>query len=77
MSEKAKKPVWEDVGSSMIAAFKYDEEAQTLAVMFNNTGLYTYLDVPSDVVAGLRKADSKGSYMRYAIIDMYAYTKGR
>ena len=74
---EAPKPVWEDVDSSMITAFKYDEATQTLQVMFNKTGLYTYLDVPPDVVAGLREADSKGSYMRYAIIDMYASQKGR
>ncbi len=71
------KPVWEDVDSSMIAAFKYDEATQTLAVMFIKTGLYTYQDVPPDVVAGLREADSKGSYMRYAIIGEYDYSKGR
>lgn len=72
---KLAKPVWEDVDSSMITAFKYHPESQQLDVIFNRTGIYTYFDVPADIVAGLRKASSKGSYMRYAIIDMYHSTK--
>ena len=72
------KPVWEDVDSSMISAFKYDEAGETLDVMFTRTGLYRYFDVPPDVVEGLRKASSKGSYMRYEIIDFYNYeNRGR
>lgn len=73
---KPSKPVWEDVDSSMISAFKYDEAEQTLEVAFNSTGSYRYFDVPPDVVKGLREASSKGSYMRWAIIDMYSYEKG-
>ena len=72
----AGKPTWEDVDSSMISAFKYDPEAQTLDVIFNRTGQYRYFDVPPDAVQGLREASSKGSYMRHAIIDMYYYEKG-
>lgn len=71
-----KKPTWEDVDSSMIAAFKYDESTQTLSVMFHN-GMYHYSDVPADVVDGLREASSKGRYMRSSIIDCYYYHKGR
>lgn len=62
---------WEDVDSSMIAAFKYNPTTQTLDVMFNRNGLYRYDNVPADVVQGLRDANSKGSYMRWAIIDRY------
>lgn len=75
--QKKKKPVWEDVDSSMISAFKYDEDSQTLEVAFNRTGIYQYYDVPPDIVDGLRESSSKGSYMRSMIIDMYAYTKGK
>jgi uncharacterized protein YuzE len=67
------KPVWEDVDSSMISAFKYDETTETLDVMFHRTGIYRYFDVPVDVVEGLRESSSKGSYMRSMIIDMYDY----
>ena len=74
---KPNKPVWEDVDSSMISAFKYNEAEQVLEVVFNRTGIYRYFDVPPKVVKGLREASSKGSYMRWAIIDMYPYEKGR
>ena len=70
-------PVWEGVDSSMIAAFKYDEEAEELDVLFHNTGHYRYFDVPPDVIEGLRAASSKGSYMRDAVIDLYSYKKVR
>ena len=63
--------VWHDADSSMISAFAYDEEKQILEVAFNRTGVYTYYDVPPDVVAGLHRASSKGSYMRNMIIGMY------
>ena len=69
--EKLGQPVWEDVQSSMIAAFKYDESAQTLSVIFNRTGIQQYFNVPPKVIQGLRRASSKGSYMRYAIIDQF------
>jgi hypothetical protein len=72
----SQKPTWEDVDSSMISAFRYDPEEETLEVLFNRTGRYTYYDVSADVVEGLREASSKGSYMRSMIIDMYSYDKG-
>ena len=74
---KPSKPVWEDVDSSMISAFKYDESSQILEVIFHRTGLYRYFDVPVDAVEGLRESSSKGSYMRSMIIDYYAFEKGK
>ncbi len=65
--------VWEDVDSSMISAFGYNEAEGILEVAFNRTGVYRYFDVPADVVEGLREASSKGRYMRSMIIDMYRY----
>ena len=72
---KLSKPVREDVDSSMISAFKYNEAKKALAVIFHNTDVYDYFNVPSDVVKGLRKASSKGSCLRWAIIDTYNYEK--
>jgi hypothetical protein len=72
-----KKPSWEDVDSSMISAFRYDESTHTLEVKFRNTGVYRYFDVPAEVVAGLRQAESKGDYIHSLIIDVYPYRKGR
>ena len=69
------KPTWEDVDSSMICAFKYDPVKQELDVLFNRTGRFRYFDVPPKVVQKLRKAESKGSFMRYAIINEFDYEK--
>jgi hypothetical protein len=65
------RPVWEDVESSMISAFKYDESTGTLDVIFNRSGAYQYSDVPYHVVKELRAASSKGRYMRAMIIGVY------
>jgi KTSC domain len=59
------------VDSSMIYAFGYDEQQQVLEVVFKRTGVYRYLNVPKEVYQQLLQADSKGSYMRDLIIDMY------
>jgi lysyl-tRNA synthetase class 2 len=72
---KSAEPVWENVDSSMISAFKYDPAKKELEVMFTRTGMYRYFDVPEDVVKDLREADSKGSFLRYAVIDMFEYEK--
>jgi hypothetical protein len=72
-----KKPPWEEVDSSMISAFRYDESAKALEVIFHHTGVYRYFDVPAEVVDGLRQASSKGSYMQSMIIDAYPTQRGR
>lgn len=59
------------VDSRMIYAVGYDEKTQILEVVFKRTGVYRYRDVPKDVYEQLMEADSKGSYMRDMIIDMY------
>lgn len=74
-SVQPEKPVWEDVDSSMICAFKYDPAKKELDVLFNRTGRYRYFEVPPSVVRELRKAESKGSFMRYAIINEYDCAK--
>jgi hypothetical protein len=60
-----------NVDSSMISAVGYDEQQQVLEVVFKPTGVYRYRDVPKEVYQQLLEADSKGSYMRGQIIDMY------
>ncbi|MBN1200573.1 MAG: KTSC domain-containing protein [Anaerolineae bacterium] len=64
------------VESSMISAVAYEADKRLLYVVFNGGKTYTYHDVPPDVYEGLLNADSKGSYMRAYIIDMYPYSKG-
>jgi uncharacterized protein CbrC (UPF0167 family) len=65
------------VESSMIHAVGYDEEAQTLEVVFNTGKTYQYFEVPSDTYEGLMESDSKGSYMRNYVIDCYPYRQLR
>ncbi|MEM6433971.1 MAG: KTSC domain-containing protein [Cyanobacteria bacterium P01_D01_bin.115] len=61
------------VESSMIQAFGYDEEHETLLVIFNSGKTYQYSEVPQETYAELLAADSKGSYMRSCVIDCYPY----
>ncbi|GAB4454705.1 MAG: hypothetical protein Kow00120_24440 [Anaerolineae bacterium] len=68
---------WIDADSSMISAFRYDAAEEVLEVIFNSGGVYQYYGVTPDVYEGLCDAESKGSFMREFIIDMYRYTKGR
>ncbi len=59
------------VNSSMIQAVGYDPETQILEVLFNSGQAYHYEGVPPEVHQELMASDSKGRYMRDAIIDMY------
>jgi hypothetical protein len=59
------------VESSMIRAVGYDPETHTLEVLFNIGRTYLYGEVPPEVHEELMAAESKGQYMRWAIIDMY------
>lgn len=66
-----KEPTWEAADSSMISAFRYDENKQVLEVQFQNEDTYRYLNVPAEVAEGLRQAESKGGYMQANVIDVY------
>lgn len=61
------------VESSMIQAFGYDANSETLLVIFNSGKTYQYFGVPQDIYEGLLLDSSKGSYMRTFIIDQYPY----
>ena len=63
------------VESSMIYAVGYDEQTQTLEVVFNRTGVYRYRKVPKEVYKELLAAESKCSYMKSCIIDCYSYER--
>jgi hypothetical protein len=62
------------VESSMIQAFGYDKDAETLMVIFNSGKTYQYSEVPQETYEELLAADSKGSYMRSFVIDCYPCT---
>ena len=59
------------VESSMIQAVGYDPKTHTLEVVFNSGQTYCYEDVPAAVHQELMSAESKGRYMRAAIIGVY------
>ncbi len=59
------------VESSMIHAVGYDSKTQVLEVVFNSGRTYCYEGVPRKVYKELLAAESKGRYMRDAIIDVY------
>src|SRR5256714_2813939 len=59
------------VESSMIQAVGYDPKTHILEVLFNSGQTYCYEDVPPEVHQELMTAESKGRYMRAAIIGVY------
>lgn len=64
------------VESSMIHAVGYDPERRLLEVVFNSGRVYCYEQVPPEVYEALMAAESKGRFMRAAIIDVYPYRRG-
>ncbi len=64
------------VESSMIDAVGYDPEGRELLVIFNSGKSYRYTGVPKKVYEELLAAESKGSYMKTFVIDMYPYYQG-
>lgn len=65
------------VESSMIQAFGYDENTETLLVIFNSGKTYQYSEVPKETHERFVESDSKGSYMRSFVIDCYPCVKVR
>ena len=62
--------------STMISAVAYDDAHRDLIVIFNTGQTYVYGNVPREVYDNLLKADSKGSYMKDFVIDMFPYRRG-
>jgi uncharacterized protein CbrC (UPF0167 family) len=59
------------VESSMIHSVGYEPKTQSLDVTFNSGKTYRYFEVPEETYQELMAADSKGGYMRDAVIDCY------
>ena len=67
---------YHQVESSMMSLIGYDEETQTLNILFNNSGqMYEYYDVPKEVFEEFLESDSKGSYFSSMIRNIYVYDK--
>ncbi len=65
------------VKSSMLRAVGYDRKTHTLEVVFHTGHVYQYEDVPASEYDGLLEAESKGTYMRAHIMDVYPYVRLR
>ena len=63
------------VDSSNISEIGYDEDSQTLEVLFRNDRIYQYFSVPSQVAAGLMNAASHGQYVNQHIKGVYRYAR--
>ncbi|MCL4486545.1 MAG: KTSC domain-containing protein [Chloroflexi bacterium] len=61
------------VESSSIHAIGYDEAERILEVVFNNGGIYQFVDVPPAEFKALMHADSKGRYLNANIRNLYPY----
>jgi hypothetical protein len=59
--------------SAVIHSFKYDEESQTLLIVFQSGRRYEYLDVPTELVKELRGAFAKGEFFNQHIRSRYGY----
>ena len=59
------------VDSSMLVAVGYDEATKELRVIFKPGDTYRYLNVPKSVYIELMKAESKGSYLKTHVIDVF------
>jgi hypothetical protein len=59
--------------STVIRSFKYDEEAKALLIVFRSGRCYRYLDVPPDIVRGLRAAFAKGQFFNTHIRERFAH----
>jgi hypothetical protein len=59
------------VESSMLSAVSYDTGIAELEAVFHDGAIWRYYDVPQEVFQQLLASDSKGSFMRDFIIDVY------
>ena len=60
-----------EVDSSMIAAVGYDAASGEMEAVFHNGQVWRYQEVPEETYTELLAADSKGRYMRHAVIGIY------
>jgi hypothetical protein len=63
------------VSSSNLRSVAYDEDGETLEIIFNDGGTYRYHAVPAYIYQNLMNAPSNGSYFHQHIKDRYHTTK--
>jgi lysyl-tRNA synthetase class 2 len=63
------------VESSSVVSIGYDRGSQMLEVEFRGGRVYRYVDVPHEVWAGLRQAESKGQFFQTFVRDRFEATR--
>ena len=63
------------VESASIASVGYDPQSCTLEVVFRNSGVYRYFDVPLHVYARLLAADSVGTFVNKEVKANYRFAR--
>jgi hypothetical protein len=59
--------------SSVIRSFDYDRAQHRLDIEFVSGRRYSYLDVPEEEVAAMRRVSSKGGFFNRRIRDRYRF----
>jgi len=59
------------VDSTMLSAVGFDPDTGELEAVFADDAVWRYRNVPERVYRELLASDSKGSYMREFVIDVY------
>ena len=67
-------PQWEKVDSSLIDSFMYYENAQLLDIKLKGQ-IYTYLNVPKNIINDFRRSKSKGKFFNKEIRNFYKRIK--
>ena len=61
--------------SSMVKAYTYDHDAETLDVTFINKNTYRYSGVEEKTFEALLEAESKGTFINESVKGTHAYEK--
>jgi len=61
--------------SSVVAAIRYDANANTLRVIYVSGSVYDYKDVPVKVFKEMKTASSKGEFLNKHIKPNYEFEK--
>jgi hypothetical protein len=69
------KLAWTEVDSSNVKSIAYHDQTETLCVLFNNGGLYSYSQVDQEVYVSLVHAESVGRYLNNAIKGVFPYQR--
>ena len=61
--------------STVIRSYRYDRHKRDLHVVFQSGRVYTYLQVPEEIYAGMQLTFSKGQFFNQFIRDKFAFRR--